>query len=233
MIMKYIILLLLVLHVESFASKAYDAFQNKEYQKAYTLYLEDAKKGDVKASYALSYLYFNGLGIEKNIEKALTALTNSALEGYNVAQYNLAMMYLDGRNVDKNITQALSWLKQAAQNDSSEAQYNLALMYYNAENVDENVTQAIIYLEEAANNGHPQAKANVGRILMKTLKFDKAIIYLKENVKESDFEAAYLLAEIYVEKGYFSEAKKWATIAIKANIVGAQELYDTYSLKKY
>ena len=231
--MKYIITLLLLLHVNLFASDALAAFETKDYNKAYTLYLQDAKNGDIKASYALSYLYFNGLGTPLSIEKGLAAITNSALEGYSVAQFNLAMMYLQGDKVEKNYDTALTWLSQASEQDHSEAQYTIALMYYNGDGVDANVSKSAQYLEKAANNGHPTAKANVGRIYMQKLNFDKAIIYLKENVKDNDFEAAYLLAEIYVEKEYYSEAKKWAKIAMDAKIPNASELYSKYNLEKY
>ena len=193
--MKYIFLMLLNVALFASTQEALSAYKNHNYKKAFKLYQEAAKSGDTTAQNALSYLYFNGIGIEQNNEKGLKWLEKAASSD-PVAAYDLGIMYLTGQNVVKDLKKAAKYLEVAADNGNSEAQYNLALMYYNGDGVKQDVKKAAALLEKAANNGHKAAKANVGRVYMQVLNFKKAKYWLQENVKDGDVRAAELLKEI-------------------------------------
>jgi len=193
--MKFIFLLLLNAALFASTQEALHAYKNHEYKKAFVLYEEAANSGNTTAQNALSYLYFNGLGIEKDNEKALQWLQKAANNDARAA-FDLGIIYLSGENVTKNLKKAAHWLEIAANKGNKEAQYNLALMYYNGDGVKQDVKKAAILLEKAAKNGHKTAKANVGRVYMQVLDFKKAKYWLSQNVKEGDTEAATLLKEI-------------------------------------
>ena len=229
---KYFLLLILTITLYAQGS-AVEAFKNKNYEKAFKIYMADANSGDTKAQNALSYLYFNGLGVSKDLKKGLSWLEKAALSNDAVAQYDLGMMYLSGYNVEKNSIAAFNWLRSASELDHADAEYNLALMYYNGDGVDLNVTASVELLEKAAKQGHIGATQNIGRIYMQLLKFDNALYWLEINAQAGDKEAYYLLAEIYAGQEKFTKAKKWAKKSILNGNIAASELWKKYDLEKY
>ena len=233
MAQRIIILLAFMFITLNANQNALTAYKNKEYKKAFSLYEKAAKKGDSVSQSALSFLYFNGVGVSKNTNLGLKWLKKSATNANATAQYDLGMFYLKGNNVAQDYKQAATWLDSSAKLGNTDAQFNLALMYYKGEGVDENTTKSAELLDAAATNGHIHAKQNIGRLYMRLLKFDKAIAWLTLNAKEGDVEAFYLLAEIYVSKEEFKEAAYWADRAIAKHDLKAQELWDKYKLGDY
>jgi TPR repeat protein len=232
--LKSISLILFVLVLNLFAqNEALEAYKQKDYKKAFQLYKADAKKGNTTAQNALSYLYFNGIGTDKDNKKGLYWLEKAAEKNDSRAQYDLAMMYFDGYNIKQNHKKAFKWLSKSSDLNNTKAKYNLALMYYNGDSTDMNVTKTAVLLDEIALKGHKLAKENVGRIYMQLLKFDKAIYWLKQNAKNNDKEAYYLLAEIYCSQGKYKEAKPWAKKAMDSGNLTAKELWDKYKLKNF
>jgi TPR repeat protein len=191
-------LLSLVTATLLFASNeaALKAYKNKEYKKAFTLYEKEAKKGDTTAMNALSYLYYNGIGVEQDTNQSVNYLKEAADAQDKQACLDLGLFYLQGVRVAKEYKEAAHYLECAADKGSAEAQYNLALMYYNGDGVKQDVKKAAALLEEAAKSGHKGAKANVGRIYMQALDFKKAKEWLEKNVADGDKEAELLLKEI-------------------------------------
>ena len=147
--------------------------------------------------------------------------------------FKKGMNYLFGVGIKKDKTQAFYYLDKASKNNHAEASYNLALMYYMGDGIDQNISMSAKLLDSSAKAGYEKSIANVGRIYMQLLKFDKAIKWLKINAKNGDIQANYLLAEIYVEKGEFKNAKINAKIAIDNDNLNAKNLWDTYNLSKY
>jgi TPR repeat protein len=199
--MLKIIFFLLFAYATLFAqNKALEAFQSKEYNKAFKLYTQEANKGDAKAQSALSYLYLHGLGAPKNIQKSQEYLEKSASAGYVNAQYDLGMNYLIGNHQKQNDEKAFLCLSKAAEQGHADAQYNLALMYYNGKATDVDAKKTAELLESAALQGHKKAQKVVGVIFMQVLEFDKAEKWLKLNAQEGDEKAKELLKEIQKTK---------------------------------
>ena len=206
---------------------ALSAFKAKEYNKAFTLYEQEAQKENTKAQRALSYLYFNGLGAEKSQGRGFYWLRKAAYNLDITAQYDIGMMYLNGTNTKPNLPQALFWLERAADLDHPQAQYNLALMYYRGDATDENVSKAAIYLDKAARSGDASSEKIVGRIYMQLIDFDKAIPWLEKNAQQGDVEATYFLSEIYCPKNNSLEADPVPQRALKAGFEKAEQLRQT------
>ncbi len=191
-------LLSLVTATLLFASNeaALEAYKNKEYTKAFALYEKEAKKGDTTAMNALSYFYYNGIGVDQDTKQSLNYLQKAADAKDKRACLDLGIFYLQGLRVAQDYKKAAEYLECAADRGSAEAQYNLALMYYNGDGVKQDVKKAAALLEAAAKSGHKKARANVGRIYMQALDFKKAKEWLQKNVAEGDKEAKLLLEEI-------------------------------------
>ena len=178
------------------SQEALDAYKNHEYKKAFKLYKEAADLGKSNAQSAVSYLYINGIGVEKNTKEGIAYLQKAANNGNVQAALDLGLYYLSGEIVSKDMKKAAKWLDVAAKGGSSEAAYNLALMYYNGDGVKQDVKKAAALLDQAARAGHKGAKRNVGRIYMQALDFKNAKYWLRENEKDGDKEATLLLKEI-------------------------------------
>lgn len=231
--LKSLVLIFFILTSNVFANEALKAFKNKEYKKAFKLYQQDANNGNTTAQNALSYLYFNGIGTQKDNKKGLYWIKKAASKNDSTAQYDLAMMYLSGQNVKEDHKEAFKWLEKASKQDNLNAKYNMAFMYYKGDSVDSNVSKTALLLDDIAKKGHQGAKANVGRIYLQLLKFDKAIYWLEKNANDGDNEACYLLAEIYCSEGKYKEAKPWAKKAIDSGNLTAKELWSKYKLKNF
>ena len=194
--MRIILLLLTATILFASNKEALDAYKNKEYEKAFTLYQKEAQSGNTTAMNALSYLYYNGIGVKQDTKQSINYLKKAADAKDKQACLDLGLFYLQGLRVQQDYKQAAHYLEYAADAGSAEAQYNLALMYYNGDGVKQDVKKAAALLEAAAKSGHRGAKANVGRIYMQALDFKKAKEWLEKNVADGDKEAAVLLQEI-------------------------------------
>ncbi len=232
--MQYGVLILWILAVSLYATQsALEAFKQHDYTTAFQHYTEKADEGNVTAQNALSYLYFRGLGTQKNDAKGLEWLRKAATLNSPRAQYDLGMFYLQGNHVHQDIDEAFLWLEKAAAQDYADAQYNLALMYYRGDATDQNITKTAQLLERAAQQGHQGAIANVGRIYMQLLDFEHAVVWLEKNAFNHDQEAYYLLAEIYCEQEKFSQAKQWAKKSKDSGNAQAEILWKKYHLQDY
>ena len=79
------------------------AFSNKDFDKAYSIWLPLASNGYVPAQDTIGYLYSNGLGVKQNHEKAVEWYKKAAEGNHLEAMFNLANAYRLGRGVPKNI----------------------------------------------------------------------------------------------------------------------------------
>ncbi len=100
--------------LSSMLAFASEAFDQKNYAKAHTLWLSAADAGSAGAELQLARLYEQGLGVERNDQRAFEFVQRSAKNGQPQAQYQLGLHYLDGILIDRNETLALYWIQSAA-----------------------------------------------------------------------------------------------------------------------
>ncbi|MES9831482.1 MAG: sel1 repeat family protein [Candidatus Thiodiazotropha sp. LLP2] len=62
-------------------TEAHKAYNIKEYKKVFRLLFPIAAAGNAKAQYALGYLFYHGLGVEKNERQAMHWVQLSAAQG--------------------------------------------------------------------------------------------------------------------------------------------------------
>jgi len=166
----------------------------------------------------------------------LILLTLSSLLLSNTSaqiKFDLGMQYLLGKGVTQNKQKAFQYLEEASKLGNAEAQYNLALMYYLGDGIKQDTSKSLTLLESSAKLGYKKAIENIGRIAMQLLKFDKALYWLKINARHGDIQANYLIAEIYVSKEDFKNAKIYASKAINSGNKNAEILWKEYKLSKY
>lgn len=117
-------------------SEASSAFQAKDFQKAFDLWLPLAESGVSQAQTAIAYLYATGLGTEQSDTEALAWFTKAAEEGDADAQNNLGVIYAKG-GTKATREQAIKWYLEAARRGHRGAQQNLVAL--NNDNLERKV----------------------------------------------------------------------------------------------
>lgn len=124
----------------------------KHYSDALRVCKKSAKDGDIAAQFSLSFIYANGLGVNKDPVKALKWLKASALKRYPPAEYALSSGYLSGKGVQKDSQKALELLADSANQGFLLAQYMLGRMNevgYKKLGIEKNLKSAISWYQLA------------------------------------------------------------------------------------
>ena len=111
---------------------------DKDYEEAIRLFEKARRSGYYKNGYApLGYLYYNGLGTEKDSQKAFEIFRYDINEnreisswGLGMSQYYIAFCYMNGRGTAKDTAAARKMFKAAADNGHLESNYRYAKMAY-------------------------------------------------------------------------------------------------------
>tara|TARA_B000000565_G_C23604794_1_gene308698 strand:+ start:122 stop:607 length:486 start_codon:yes stop_codon:yes gene_type:complete len=106
-----------------------DEYKNKNYNKAFKIFLNLAKSGDARAQSDIAGMYFNGWGVNVDHKRAFYWYKKASKNGNAYAQYKLGDMYWNGFGVDINTDTAQIWWKKAADNGYKDAQFNLPYQY--------------------------------------------------------------------------------------------------------
>ena len=135
----------------------HNAFDNKQYERAYKIWLPLAEQGDPEAQYNIALLYMKGNGVEKDERTALSWFTRAGEQGMADAQYNAGFMFYTGKGVYPDNRSAIEWWQLAANQGHPNAQNNLAIMYAFAYATKKDPEKAIALWTAAAKQGHPDA----------------------------------------------------------------------------
>ena len=133
------------------------AFDNKQYKKAYDIWIKPAQQGDPEAQYNIGLLYMKGLGVEHNDREALKWFTYAGEQGLADAQYNAGVMFYTGKGVYPDYKSAIDWWTLAVAQGHANAENNLAIMYAFAYGTKLDTEKAIQLWTAAAQQGHPDA----------------------------------------------------------------------------
>jgi len=133
-----------------------------------TAYLEVAVSfGDAESMCDLAYLYYSGIGKERDREKAAKLFFDSALLQFIPSYGRLGIMLIYGDGIDRDIGSGLYWLEKAACSGDPEAQYNLFLAYEtNAISFPGGRREAVTWLTKAAKQGNADAEYGLGILLL-------------------------------------------------------------------
>ncbi len=85
---------------------------------------QGARQGSMAACTDLAYLYYHGLGGERDYEKALALYEQAALQGDVLAQANTGLMYATGTGTGMDRAKGYAWYSLAASRGNTVAAIN-------------------------------------------------------------------------------------------------------------
>ncbi len=97
------------------------AFENGDYETAFTLWRPLAESGDADAQNYLGILYYLGLGVHRDYKKALEWYGRAARAGHADAQKNYGDMVNFGRGIQRSNQEAYKWYFAASQQGNQKA----------------------------------------------------------------------------------------------------------------
>lgn len=198
----------------------------KQYSDALRVCEQSAHNGDAGAQFNLSFIYSNGLGINKDPAKALKWLRSSATKRYPPAEYALASRYASGKGVRKDARKASELMTDSANQGFLLAQYMLGKMNevgYKNLGIQKNLKSAIGWYRLAGAQC-PSCQYELFRVYFFGIgvqkDMDKAVAYLSVSAKGGLPKAQMQLGfRYYAGEGVPKDnvqAYKWFYIAAKA-----------------
>ncbi|KAI9805856.1 MAG: hypothetical protein M1825_000470 [Sarcosagium campestre] len=174
-----------------------------------------SRKGDLKATFSLGRLHYDGSRqMKRNLKKAKAYFfviarkqwsqdgkPSNNLPGLDkvagkAAGY-LGRMFLRGEAVDQNFETAGVWFQRGIEFGDHISHYGLGLMYLNGYGVPKDVTKAATYLKASANLDYAPAQVQLGAIFLDQGDIQIAIRYFEFAARNGHIEAFYYLAELF------------------------------------
>ncbi|MDG6471886.1 tetratricopeptide repeat protein, partial [Glaesserella parasuis] len=94
-------------------SRAYQYYEQQNYQAAFPIFKELAEQGDAVAQFSLGLMYSKGRGVNQDYHQAVKWYQKAAEQGDAEAQFNLGLMYDNGRGINQDYHQAVKWYQKA------------------------------------------------------------------------------------------------------------------------
>ena len=173
-----------------------------------------SRKGDLKATFSLGRLHYEGSRtMKRNLKTAhayfrIVARKYWAKDGSVLTEDNgvgrvaskaagyLGRMQLRGEGMEQSFEKALVWFKRGLANGDALCQYELGLMYLNGLGVRKDPVTAADYFKEAANQDFASAQTYLGQLFLDQGDMNTAIRYFDLAARHGHIEAFYHLAEI-------------------------------------
>jgi TPR repeat protein len=125
--------------------------------------LKAAESNNGIAQLALSYMYFEGLGVSRNQVKGLSWLSNAVDHQLPLAWVNYGVAYERGLGTARNLDQAVAWYtKAASEGNNAKAQAYLGNMYRNGIGVPRDYAAAVYWYQRGAAQGNARAQTSLG-----------------------------------------------------------------------
>jgi SH3-like domain-containing protein len=137
---------------------AAEAYRNKDYTAALSIWQRLAEEDDRDAQYAVGVIHYKGQGVRKDLESALQWFQKAADHGHPKAMFNLGVAAWEGKGLPKSYATAVKWWKEAAAKGDSASQYNLGLAYSLGKGAERDDDKAQALLASAADSGHAGAR---------------------------------------------------------------------------
>jgi|ETNmetMinimDraft_23_1059889.scaffolds.fasta_scaffold58499_1 hypothetical protein len=102
----------------------FDAYERKDYETAYKLWLPLAGRGDARAQTALGLMYDIGQGVPQDYKEASKWFRLAAEQGDADAQFNVGLVYAKGQGTPENYVSAHMWFSLAGSQGVEDAFHN-------------------------------------------------------------------------------------------------------------
>jgi len=143
-------------HADSFEDGK-NAYNEKQYEKAATIWQTLADEGDIDSQLRLAGMYSTGLGVQRDLEKAFKLYHNAAQQGSARAQNQLGKIYAAGQGVQRDPKAAREWYLKAAEQGYAEAIYNIGVSYFKGEGTLTDYVKAHAWMHTAVVKGYAPA----------------------------------------------------------------------------
>ena len=176
--------------------------------KAFSLFNQALKQGDIKAKWCLGCCYKNGYGVSVDLEKS-NLFDKEVFEDYKIRaergnaeyQWLFGRCYEFGRGVDKDDFKAVEWYKKSAEQGNAEGQWRLGQYYYLGKCVDKDYVKAVEWYRKSAEQGNPEAQWRLGRFYNfgygVDKDYDKAVEWYRRSIEQDNAEAKARLGQCY------------------------------------
>ena len=102
----------------------FDAYERKDYETAYKLWLPLAGKGHARAQTALGLMYDIGQGVPQDYKEASKWFRLAAEQGDADAQFNVGLVYAKGQGIPQDYVLAHMWFSLAGSQGVEDAFHN-------------------------------------------------------------------------------------------------------------
>ena len=173
-----------------------------------------SRKGDIKATFSLGRLHYEGSRtMKRNLKTARAYFMLAARKHWRkdwsivendegVAKFAakaagyIGRMYLRGEGTDQNFEKAAQWFKRGVANGDALCQYEMGLMHLNGYGVRKDAVLAASYYKEAANQDFPSAQTQLAKLYLDQGDVAVASQYFDAAARHGHIEAFYHLAEM-------------------------------------
>jgi hypothetical protein len=139
--------------------RARRSIEGGNYAEAFVLYTQLAEAGDERAQYALSQMYFQGLGGQNDSQRAWYWLLTAADGGNVAAMVKLGSIYENSAGTASDHASAAQWYLRAATLGNPVGRFNLALLYLKGIGVPKDEVAALAWFRLALKAGGPAARS--------------------------------------------------------------------------
>ncbi len=140
--------------------KVIEFYDNKEYEKAYSLFLELANKGDKEAQYNLGLLYNRGHGVEMDQEESFKWFLKAAENGHPMSQYIVGLSY-GGYWTPDQVRLLLTKEEQEIYDKIDDTEDKEYYWQYPTPLVDADENESFYWFFEAYKNNYPEAEEKI------------------------------------------------------------------------
>jgi len=137
--------------------EALAAYKSKDFDKAYAIWIEEAKLKNDQAMANLGLMYLKGEGVEKDFSKAKEWFEKASSYDNDSANFNLALMYQTKIGVEEDLEKAKDYFRRAVSKNHTQAAFRLALILLQDRQNIEGVKEGFACMLKAAKNGHTMA----------------------------------------------------------------------------
>ncbi len=214
------------------------------FDRAFALFLEEARTGNALAMYELGRIFEDGLGREEDMEqeqawytKALHRfLSVEAQKPSRYVEYRIGKLYASGRGTEQDHLSAVDWFTKSAEQDFPYAAYELGKMYRDGHGVEKDALRAAAWFAKAAEQDNGPAAYALARLLLTggeglAKDIPAAVRWLRRSAEAGNQFAQYRLGKLLLQgedvPKDIAESLRWLTASAEQ---GSQ--YAQYALGK-
>jgi len=200
---------------------AVTAVERGNYPQAITELNPLLKKGDKDAQYLMGFMYFNGLGVQRDLGAAIRYLRQATDQGHEWARLLLGISL----NANGEFVEAAKHLRWAADKKETSAQYLLAMMYMGGKGVPQDYVEAARLFRSASDLGNESAMTKLGQLYYGGIGVKKdpveAVRLFRLAAEKGEAQAQLLLGELlYYGEGTPANPKEAVSWWMKAAAKG-------------